>query len=411
MPQENEHIVIVGGGMAGAYAARTLREEGFSGALTMVCGESHPPYERPPLSKAVLSGVADPKTVEIFPPDELGRLNIDLRLGVFAESVDLAKRQVRLRDGGILTYTSLVLTTGGHARSLAIPGGTDVGVRVLRTLADAQALRERLLQGGRLLVIGGGWIGLEVAATASLLGNDVTVVEAASRLCSRAAPPAVGDYLLALHRRRGIDVRLETTVARLEKVSNNSARAHLSDGSTLDIAAVLAGIGLVPETTLAAAAGLDVEDGILTDDQGRTSDPVVFAAGDCARWTDPASGHRLRSETWASARQQGVAVGRAILGLPPSGAEVPWFWSDQFDVNIQILGAPTEWGAPVVRGDQAADAFTALFHDGASLAACVAVNTPRDIAVARRLIAQDIPVDRATLADESVPLKSLLKRG
>jgi 3-phenylpropionate/trans-cinnamate dioxygenase ferredoxin reductase subunit len=325
-----EAFVIVGGGQAGGWAARTLRQEGFRGSITVVSEEDHPPYERPPLSKQVLLGEAPFESTQLFPPKVYGELAIELKLSTRVSALAPEAHLVGLSDGTQLRYDRLLLATGAAPRSLA--GQQSRKVFYLRSISDARALRQALSADAHVLVIGGGWIGLEVAAAARKLGARVTVVEAGERLCARAVPQEVSDYLLELHKARGVDVRLNTTVASME-----TPVIRLSSGGTLEPSCVVAGIGIGPATSLAESAGLDVDDGILVDSQLRTSIPDIFAAGDVAR-CEIAEGRRRRLESWDNAQKQGIAAGKAMLDKAVVHERYPWFWSDQHGANVQLLG-------------------------------------------------------------------------
>lgn len=398
-------IVIVGAGQAGGWVAKTLRDKGYGGALTLIGDEPHRPYERPPLSKAVLAGEAPDDSVHLFAHDVFDGLDIDFRPNQPVRSIDRTRKQVLLDDGAI-PYDRLVLATGGRPRTLPMPEAVAGRIHTLRDLSDANALRATLQNGGHLTIIGGGWIGLEVAATARKLGCEVTVVEAAPRLCSRAASELLSAYLLDLHQANGVDVRLETSVTELSEREGRIV-CTLSDGRRLETDALLIGIGIVPNVELAEAAGLTVDNGIIVDAHGRTDDPSIFAVGDVAHRYSDLAGHHRRLESWANAQNEGIAVGHALLDLDRPAEDIPWFWSDQHGTNIQILGTPPDHATTIVR-DGAGDQTCFYLVDGA-LVGVHACNNPMAIRVATRLIARGIPVTADQLADPSVPLKSLLK--
>lgn len=369
--------VIVGAGQAGAWIARTLRDEGFSGPVTLVGAEAHHPYERPPLSKEVLKGADAASTGALLTADEAQAMGIDCLLSETVTAIDRAARQVACASGRVLPHDVLFLATGSRPRPLPWPG-LDGAARVheLRTRDDALRLRAALEGAGSLAVIGGGLIGLEVAATARQAGVAVTVIEAGPRLCARSLPVEASDWLAALHRGNGVDLRMGQAVSGVQPDDTGVTLAL--DGGTLRVDQVLVGIGILPETALAQAAELAVEDGIVVDAEGRTSDPQVFAAGDATRQPCPMGGAPLRQETWANAMAQGIAAARAALGLAPARVKLPWFWSDQYDANIQVLGRPdlavtcTEIDAPV------ADMASWRMLDGAGgLVGAVGVNAPR----------------------------------
>ena len=398
-------IVIVGAGQAGGWAAKTLRAEGYKGAIVLVGAERHPSHERPPLSKAVLSGAAAPETTHLFEPEEHAALNLDFRASVRATRIDRAAKRVELAGGESIAYDKLILATGGTARRLPVPGGDLPRVRYLRTIEDSLAIRETLGPGKKLVVIGGGWIGLEVAATARKLGTSVTVVEGLDRLCARTVPPAISAFLRARHERESVDIRLGAGVKAIEDGATLAVR--LADGAALAADAVVAGIGLEPDVALAREAGLTVDNGIIVDEQGRTSDPDIFAAGDCANTPLPCLGRRVRLESWANAQNQAIVAAKAALGQDVRYDELPWFWSDQYDVNLQILGLPARWPEPVVRGDPASGSFSHFYLDGERIAAIVSVNAPRDLRAAKKLVQTRKPVTAASLADPAVQLQRL----
>lgn len=404
----SDRIVIVGAGQAGGWVARTLRSCGHTGSVALIGREPHAPYERPPLSKAVLTGAAEPETTRLFAPDDFATLDLDFRPGVTAEAIDRAARTVALSTGETLGYARLVLATGGRARRLDVDGMDDPRVHTLRTLEDSAAIGAALRRARTALVVGGGWIGLEVAASARGLGIDVHLVEAADRLCGRAAPPVLSDWLLSLHRRRGVDVRLGAGLRRIEP-KEDGILAYLDIGDPIAADLAVVGVGLVPNDELARAAGLACDGGILTDACGRTGDPAVFACGDVAVFPVPGAVHPMRLESWANAQNQAIACAKAVLGQPADYADTPWFWSDQYDANIQIQGLPPADSPPVVRGGVDGERFSLFWLDGARLVAAVAVNRANDIKVAKRLIDRGIAVTADALADPGTNLKALLR--
>ncbi|HEJ2439715.1 TPA: FAD-dependent oxidoreductase, partial [Burkholderia multivorans] len=333
-------IVVIGGGQAAGWVLKTLRAEGYAGRLVMIADEPHLPYERPPLSKAVLAGDADIETVRVVRPDEFDALNVEAWQPERAESIDRARRVVKTASGREIEYDRLVIATGGTSRRLPDAIVHTSNLHYLRTLDEAAALGEKLRASRRVLVIGGGWIGLEVAATARKLGVDAVVVEGAPRLCGRSVPPIVSDFLCDLHRANGVDVRLGAALASLDAQPDDASkvRATLADGTTIDADFAVAGIGLALNASLASDAGLAVDDGIVVDEFGATSDPAIFACGDVANHHNGWLKRRVRLESWANAQNQAIAAAKAVLGVRAPYAEIPWFWSDQYDVNLQILG-------------------------------------------------------------------------
>lgn len=401
-----KRVVIVGGGQAGGWATHTLRGAGFDGEITVVGEEPHPPYERPPLSKAVLAGQALPASTHLFPPDTWAGLRLDWRAGARALRIDRASRSVLLADGTALPYDRLLLATGGRPRRLPVPGMDLPQVHTLRTLDDAARLGAALRPGGRLLVIGGGWIGLEVAATAHAQGLSVTVIEARPRLCERSLPAEASALLRALHARHGVRVLLGSQVEAITP-AEQGVTVHLQGGSLLEGDTVVVGVGLVPNDELAREAGLACADGVCVDDQGRSSDPDIYAAGDVARAPNPWADQAVRLESWQNAQHQGIAVARAMLGQAADAPPLPWFWSDQFGVNLQVYGLHRLGDHAVMRGRPEEDHFL-LFHlnDG-RVTAVLGANASREMRLARRLIESRQPVDPAALADPDRPLNRL----
>jgi 3-phenylpropionate/trans-cinnamate dioxygenase ferredoxin reductase subunit len=399
-----QRIVIVGAGQAGGWAAKTLRGEGFAGRITLVGLEPHPPYERPPLSKGVLAGAATVESCYLFKPDAFAALNLDFRAGMRATRIDRAARAVHLEDGTSVAYDKLILATGGEARRLPVPGGDGPRVHYLRTLDESLAIRAALGPGRRLAVAGGGWIGLEVAATARKSGAEVTVLEALDRVCARAVPPSVSAFLRGLHERNGVSIRTSCGVKAIEDRGASGLRLTLGDGSTLDADAVVVGIGLVPQIQLAREAGLEVGDGVLVDEGCRTSDPNILVAGDCANMPLACLGRRVRLESWANAQNQAIVAAKSALGEDVRYDELPWFWSDQFDANVQLLGLPERWPEPVARGDRNGASFSLFYLDGERIVAVVSVNAPRDLRAAKRLMQLGRAVRATDLADPAVNL-------
>ncbi|MEB0112289.1 FAD-dependent oxidoreductase [Variovorax sp. RTB1] len=402
-----ETIVIVGGGQAGGWAAQTLRTKGFAGRIVLVGDEAHRPYERPPLSKAVLSGHAMVESTYLQKPEAFEALQLDWRQNVGVTAIDRRSRTVRLTQGEPISYDKLILCTGGRARSLNIPGANLPGVFMLRSIKDAEKLGAALVADKRLLVIGGGWIGLEVASTARKKGLDVTIVEASERLCERTVPPGVSDYLLRLHTSHGVRVELGAGIARLAPSASGALIAMLRDGREVEADVVLISVGLVANDELARAAGLACDGGVSVDSQCRTSDPDIFAAGDVAVWHSKWAGRHMRLESWQNAQEQGIAAACAVLGMDVDHQPLPWFWSDQFDVNLQIYGMPAPAHQTVLRGNANSNAFVMFFLDHGKVAAALGPNSARDLRFARRLIERGTLVDPALLADVEMPLSKL----
>ena len=402
----SDAIVIVGAGHAGGRMAEALRAAGVAAPIHLVGAEHHPPYERPPLSKDLLTGKVAPEQTFIQPAGYWAEHAITLHLGVRAEAVDRAARQVRLSDGGTLDYGVLVLATGGRPRRLTLPGADSPRLHYLRDIEDTKALQAALRPGARLAVIGAGVIGLEVAASARSLGASVSVLEMAPMPLGRVVEPAVGAWFLALHRGHGVDMRMGVQLRAIHDTPSG-ARLELADGTGVEADVIVAGIGIQPNTELAAAAGLEVEDGIVVDDCGRTADPAIFAVGDVARGFHRVLGRHQRLESWRCAENQPRAVAQVIAGGAAPYDEVPWMWSDQYDVNLQVAGMPRAVDRTLRRGGD--DRFTLIqLHDGVVVGG-VTVNQGRDMRPLQQLIAKAARPDPARLADPAVPLAQLAK--
>jgi 3-phenylpropionate/trans-cinnamate dioxygenase ferredoxin reductase component len=397
-------IVIVGAGQAGGWAAQTLRNEGYTGRVVLIGDEAHPPHERPPLSKAVLAGEALPESTHLMKRPAFDALQLDWRPGVRVSRIDRAGKRLELADGVTLGYDKLILCTGGRARKLAIPGADLASVFTLRTIDDAFALAPQLQPGKTVAVVGGGWIGLEVAATARKKGAQAIVIEAQPRLCERSVPSEISEHLLALHRSHGTQVMLGAGVAAFERRIDGRSMVSLTDGRSIECDAIFLGIGLVPNDELARDAGLACDGGVLVDSQCRTSDADILAAGDVAVAPNPWTGRRTRLESWQNAQEQGIAAARSALGLEVDYRPLPWFWSDQYGMNLQIYGVPEPRHRVVARGNPGADSFVLFYLDGDVVKAALGPNAARDLRFARRLIEQGKPVLPERLADSSVPM-------
>lgn len=399
-------MVIVGAGEAGARAAAALRDEGWDGTVTLVGGETHPPYERPPLSKTALLTEAEPVATTVLDRDRAAALGIDPILGTEVTAIDRTDRAVVLADGRALPYSRLLLATGARPRRLTLPGHQQV--LYLRRFDDALALRPLLRPGARLVVIGGGFIGLELAAAATARGCAVTLVEAQPRILMRGVPAEIAAVIADRHRTAGIDLRTGIGIDRIEPDA-----VVLADGSRIAADAVIAGIGAVPETALAEAAGLAVDNGIAVDATLATADPAIFAAGDCAACAHPLyAGRRIRLEAWRNAQDQGVLAARNMLGRGEAIGAVPWFWSDQYELTLQIAGLIDEARTTVAR-DLGHGALL-MFHLAADgrLVAAGGVGPlgkiAREIRLAEMLIEQRAAPDPDALASPAVKLKTLL---
>ncbi|KDD64725.1 pyridine nucleotide-disulfide oxidoreductase [Bordetella bronchiseptica OSU553] len=409
---EIQSIVIVGAGQAGAVAAASLRQLGYRGGLTLIGQEAHPPYERPPLSKAVLQGTATHAEAAVHPAGFYAENDIALLTETAVAALDPAARTVRLADGRTLPYDRCLLATGGHARELpALPRGR-AGVHYIRTLDDALDLRAALRPGVRAAVIGGGFLGLEVASTARELGAEVTVIENGSRLLERALPAIVSDWLAERVRASGVDLRLGGAIAAIG--DGPPYAITLADGTQVNADLIVVSIGLAPEVTLARQAGLPLDDngGICVDSQARTAAPQVYAAGDCASQPRACLGTAARFESWQNANEQARAAAAAMLGLAPAAEPYPWFWTDQYGCNIQILGLPQPGLRYVCRPQTDPQAAPRVLwiglRDGVPCHG-IAVNAGGDLRQLRVLFERGIPVDPHRLADPAEALKPLVK--
>jgi 3-phenylpropionate/trans-cinnamate dioxygenase ferredoxin reductase subunit len=405
---DGRRIVIVGAGQAGGTAAAALREGGFAGRILLLGEEPHPPYERPPLSKEVLTR-PEPATPWLRPPGAWEGLGVEVLTGARAVRLDPAAGRLGLGDGRDVAWDALLVATGGRARRLPDALGPGAArVHYLRTMEDALRLRAALGPGVRVAVVGAGVVGLECAASARALGSEVVVVEAAPRPLGRCVAPEIADWLVDLHRERGVAIRLGARLLGLE-AEGAGVRLRL-DGEDLSADVVVAGVGMERDVALAEGAGIAVEDGaVACDEFGRTSAPGVLAAGDAAAWHHPLYGRRLRLESWQSAQGQALAAARTLLGAPEPHAEVPWFWTDQHGANVQIAGLPQEAARTVWRGAPEGGRFAAFHLDeGGRVVAATTVNQGRDMRFARALVRARAAVDPGLLADETVPLKSIV---
>ena len=400
-------IVVVGAGQAGLQIVESLRKGGFDGTLTLVGDERHPPYQRPPLSKKYLAGDFADERLHFRPPEHFAKLNVTLKLDVRATAIDRVARVVMLANDERLPYDGLALATGARVRTLPVPGGDHPAVCYLRGLDDARALKSRLTTARRVVVIGGGFIGLEVAATARQLGCDVHVVEALERLMARVMPPVVSDFFADLHRGHGVILHLGTALAAIVDTANG-IEVRLQGGGALDADLVVAGIGVLPNQALAAAAGLACSNGIVVDEYARTSDPVIVAAGDCTWHRNRLFAQAHRLESVQNAVDQAKVAAASLLGQSQPYADLPWFWSDQYDVKLQIAGLSAGHDTRVLRGAPSPAGFSVFYFAHKRLVAVDSLNKPGDHMVARRLIAAGIAVTPAQAGDPSFDLKSLL---
>lgn len=399
--------VIVGAGQAGSDMATALRQMGYEGRIVLVGEEPIPPYRRPPLSKAYLSGEMTEEALLIRPAAAYDKQNIELRLGVRVTAIDRAAHTVTLSDGETLGYDKLVLTMGGRARQLTMPGAELPNVFYVRTIADIERMKEQFNPGSRLVIIGGGYIGLEAASVGIKKELDVTVVEAMPRLLSRVTGPELSGYYADVHRRHGVDIKFGSGVKALEGEHRVEA-VVLEDGTRLPADLVIVGVGLIPNTELAEQAGLEVDNGVVVDLYCQTSDPDILAAGDCTNGENAFLGRRLRLESVPNASEQGRIAAANICGKKVPMEAVPWFWSDQYSLKLQMVGLSQGYEQFVLRGSMENDSFSAFYLKDGVVIAVDTVNRPQDFMLGKKLVGSRVRVDPAQLADESVPLKSLL---
>lgn len=401
-------IVVVGAGQAGASLVAKLRSGGHQGEITLIGSEPAPPYQRPPLSKKYLLGEMDKERLFLRPQSYYKDQNITLLLGQPVHSVNRSAKTVRV-GGKDLAYDHLVLTTGSAPRRLSKDiGGALDGVYTMRDLADADAMAPEFTAGRRVLIVGGGYIGLEAAAVAARKGLDVTLVEMSERILQRVAAPQTSDYFRALHQSHGVDIKEGTGISLLHSDAGRVNGATLSDGSEMSVDFVIVGVGIAPQSDIAKAAGLDVENGIVVNALGQTSDPAIWAAGDCAVF--PYGEESLRLESVQNAIDQAEAVAGNILGADRPYIPQPWFWSDQYDVKLQIAGLNTGYDRVVSRAAPENIWMVSFwYYRGLDLLAVDAMNDPRAYMVGKRLIESKLSPDPAVIADPGINLKSLLK--
>ena len=399
-------IIIVGGGHAGGQAAASLRQEGYQGELTLLTDEPHIPYQRPPLSKQYLSGEHGIERVYLRPEEFYASKDITVRTGVRVEGIDTNAKTLACANGETLTYDKLLLATGARPRKLATPGAELPGVYYLRTIADVDAIRQDFQPGKRIAIVGGGYIGLEVAAVAVEMGLQVTVLEMEERILQRVTTPEMSAFYADLHTSHGVVIR---TGMRAESFLGSTRLQGVicAGGETIEADLVVVGIGILPNVELAEAAGLDCDNGIVVDEYTRTIDPDVYAVGDCTNHPNPVLGRRLRLESVPNAMEQSRVAAANLAGGDKVYAAVPWFWSDQYDLKLQMVGFSAGTDRHVTRGDPTRRQFATFHLSGNTVIAADAVNSAREFMAARQLVGKT--VDPGSLEDPGTDLRSVLQ--
>lgn len=404
-------IVVIGAGQAGLQTIMSLRQTGYEGDITLVGDEAFLPYQRPPLSKAYLSGNMERERLFLKPDEFFTENNVTLKLNTSVESLDAAAKSVTLSNGETLSFEYAVIATGSRPRLLNVPGRELTNIFDLRGMADIDAMQPHFVEGKKLVVVGGGYIGLEAAAVAAGMGLSVHVLEAAPRLLARVAEPEISDFYTRIHQAHGVTLVTESQMTGF--VGDGAVSGvEMADGSIIDADIVITGIGILPNVEIAETAGLAVENGIVVNEVGQTSDAHIFAAGDCTSHPNDLLGRTMRLESVPNAIEQGKAVASAICGTPKPYHQVPWFWSDQYDVKLQIAGVPTQIDSKVLRGDDSSNSFAWFYFTGDKLTGVTAINRPAEFMAGRMLIEKslkgELSADPAKLADEDMKPKEWL---
>lgn len=409
MPTTNQTCVIIGASHAGSSLATTVRKEGWLGRIIVLGDETVLPYHRPPLSKALLMGEKTADQLEIFRSAVYEKANIELRLGVSVEKIDRAGKTVLLNNGETIAYDKLGLCTGARVRKLDIPGANLKGVHYLRTLADAQAIQKDVKAGGKAVIVGGGYIGLETAASLRKLGMEVTVLEMMNRILERVTAPELSAYYSDLHQRHAVNIIVNAQALEL-RGTDHVRQVVCNEGRTLDADLVIIGIGVIPNTELAADAGLEINNGVVVDEFAQTADPDIVAVGDCTNHPNDLLGYRLRLESVPNAMEQAKSAATSICGQAKSYHALPWFWSDQYNAKLQIAGMNRGYERVVIRGVPSSDQFVAWYLKGDQVLAADCINSPKDFMTAKKIISQKIVMKEADLADLAVDLTTLIPK-
>ncbi|RRJ83800.1 NAD(P)/FAD-dependent oxidoreductase [Aestuariirhabdus litorea] len=403
----SDHAIIIGASHAGAQLATALRQQGWGGAITLIGDEPSPPYQRPPLSKEYLAGKRDAEHLLIRPAELYAKHDIQLRTGCRVIAIDRAAREVELGSGERLGYSKLGLCTGARVRPIEVPGAGLEGVCYLRTRADVERIRQRVTPGGKAVIVGGGYIGLETAASLRQLGMQVWVLEMMGRVLARVTAPPVSDFYRRYHEQQGVNLELNCQVQAFEGGARVE-RVQCLDGRCFDADLVVVGIGVIPNQELASETGLEVANGVVVDACGQTSDPDIVALGDCCQQPNPYAAAPIRLESVPSAMEQARCAAATLCGHPTPNTSLPWFWSDQYDLKLQIAGLNSHYDQVVLRGDPDSASFVAWYLKQGKLLAADCINRPKEFMVAKQLIGRGGEVDAEQLADEQVAPKALL---
>ncbi|HTV32156.1 MAG TPA: FAD-dependent oxidoreductase [Methylocella sp.] len=407
----NSTVAIIGAGQGGGETATLLRQNGFAGRILLIGDEPCLPYMRPPLSKAYLAREVTKDALVYKSAAAYEKAGVELRLGERVEKIDPQGKKLLLDDGAGFTYDKLVIATGGRARPLPVPGAGLRNILFLRSIADVETLQPLLVSGRRLIIVGGGYIGLEVAAVAVKRGLIVTVLESAPRVLARVTAPALSEFYERVHQEEGVDIRTGATVTGFLASHEDGAVGLVTcaNGESFPADFVLIGIGLIPNTELATDAGLEVDDGIVVDHESRSSDRDIYAIGDCASHAHHGFLHRkIRLESVPNALEQARAVAASITGRPIPAATAPWFWSDQYHLKLQMVGLSDGYEKLVIRGNPLASSFIVFYLKADGIIAADAVNRPGEFMAAKRLVGERMAIDPARLADDLIPIKALM---
>lgn len=409
MTTENQTCIIIGASHAGASLANAVRKEGWQGKILVIGDENAMPYHRPPLSKALLNGEKTADQIDLFKSTVYDKANIEFKLGVKVETIDRENKEITLNNGDKLQYDKLGLCTGARVRELPIPGHDLDGIFYLRTLSDAQSIQQQVKEGNKAVIVGGGYIGLETAASLRKLGMEVTVLEMMHRVLERVTAPELSEYYTQLHEGHGVKIYTEAQAVEFKGDGGKVTQVVCNNDLTLDADMVIIGIGVIPNTEIAEDAGLQAENGILVDEFAQTADPDIVAAGDCTNHPNDLLGFRLRLESVPNATEQARTAAASVCGNQKAYHSLPWFWSDQYDVKLQIAGFNKGYDRVVLRGEPSSNQFVAWYLKGDDILAADCINSSKEFMQAKKIIAQKIPLSDELLADAGNDLKALVE--